>query len=783
VLFRKAFHLDAVPETARLRATADSRFLLWVNGRDVGRGPVRAQPRRWRYESFDIAPFLERGENVVAVLVSYYGTATSWWHPAAPENGINGDACLVLEASIGGSALVSDASWRVLRSTAWSSVDYFGVPSEILDARELPAGWQHQDFRDETWPTATILKAHHWGGLARSRPPVSPFGKLLPRPVAVLGGDVVRPAAVLDARLKPKREWESAHPAARVLEQLRASGEPVAARLPLTASIGADRTLNAVIDFGRLTAGFVELEVDAPAGTVLELGYREKHAGNGETASDYQTAGARYICPGGGAVYAAIELAGLRYLYLTAHADQAADVTIADVAVREHVHPHSGGAYFTSDDDEVNRLYRAGIRTVQLNSFDAYTDCPTREQRAWVGDGVVHQMVHLATNEDWGLAKHYVELADSPRPDGLLPLSVAGEFEYYQHFTIPDWSLHWIHGVHNLYRYTGERARLARYLPTVERVLRWYEPHVDEHGTLSDLPEWNLVDWSSVFTTGRSSIVSALWARGLSEYAELCDWVGNAGSAAWARERYAGVASSFEDFWDPRRNLYLDHLVDGKRMPAASQAASAAAIVSGLAPSARWAAIAAAMTDPATVVTRSWNGGDGVSADQKEADRKRGVQRIDWDVEREVVRAEPFFSYVVHDAVARAGLADRLVDLVRDWSVFFRDGYDTFGECWDWGTPVHGWSSTPARDLIVHVLGISPDEPGFARARIAPRPGPLRNVGGAAPTPHGLVEVVITGENVSVTSPVPVRFIDPAGSSHDLPAGTHRLTMRRAALP
>ncbi|NED50589.1 hypothetical protein G3I24_06680, partial [Micromonospora aurantiaca] len=117
-------------------------------------------------------------------------------------------------------------------------MDYFGVPSEILDARELPAGWQHQDFRDETWPTATILKAHHWGGLARSRPPVSPFGKLLPRPVAVLGGDVVRPAAVLDARLKPKREWESAHPAARVLEQLRASGEPVAARLPLTASIG-----------------------------------------------------------------------------------------------------------------------------------------------------------------------------------------------------------------------------------------------------------------------------------------------------------------------------------------------------------------------------------------------------------------------------------------------------------------------------------------------------------------------------------------------------------------
>jgi alpha-L-rhamnosidase len=25
----------------------------------------------------------------------------------------------------------------------------------------------------------------------------------------------------------------------------------------------------------------------------------------------------------------------------------------------------------------------------------AFTDCPTREQRAWVGDEVVHQMMHL----------------------------------------------------------------------------------------------------------------------------------------------------------------------------------------------------------------------------------------------------------------------------------------------------------------------------------------------------------------------------------------------------
>jgi hypothetical protein len=783
VMFRKSFDLDTVPESVPLRLTADSRFVIWVNGREVRRGPVRAQPRRWRYESFDIAPFLERGPNAVGALVTYYGRATSWWYPAPPEGGINGDACLVLEARLDGAVVASDASWRVHRSTAWTSIGASGVPCEVLDARELPVGWTRPGFDDEHWPTATILTARHWGGLGRSRPPVSPFGKLLPRPVAVLGGDTVRPAVVPDARIRARPVWASDHPAARAVQQLEAPGKPVDGGLPLSASIGADRTLDAVFDFGAVTAGFVELTVEAPPGTVLELGYREKpkRVGIVETTSDYES-GARYICPGGWAVYSALEPAGLRYLYLRAHAPEAVEVTIVDATVRENVYPHTGEAYFTSDDEELDRLYRAGIRTVQLNSFDAYTDCPTREQRSWVGDGVVHQMVDLATNEDWRLAEHYVELANSPRSDGILPLSVAGDFEQYEGFTIPDWSLHWVHGVHNLYRYTGDRARLARYLPPIERVLRWYEPYVDEHGTLSDLPEWNLVDWSSVFTTGRTSIVSALWARGLAEYAELSDWMGNAGSAAWARERHAGVASSFEDFWDPRRGLYVDHIVDGERRPAASQAANAAAIVSGLAPPGRWEAIAAAMIDRSTVVTRSWIGGDGGYDTRKEEEQRRGVQRIDWDAEWEIVRAQPFFSYVVHDALARAGLADRIIDLLRDWSAFLHDGYDTFGECWGWGTPVHGWSSTPARDLIVHVLGISPDLPGFARARIAPRPGFLRNVAGAAPTPHGLVEVRIAGENVQVDSPVPVRFVEPDGASREFPAGSHRLTMRRPVL-
>ena len=87
---------------------------------------------------------------------------------------------------------------------------------------------------------------------------------------------------------------------------------------------------------------------------------------------------------------------------------------------------------------------------------------------------------------------------------------------------------------------------------------------------------------------------------------------------------------------------------------------------------------------------------------------------------------EPFFSYVVHDAVAAAGQAERLPDLLRRWSVFLHDGFDTFGECWGWGTPVHAWSATPTKDLDLVRARCHAGRAGIHQ-RSGSRPGPARS--------------------------------------------------------
>ncbi|MFI1705066.1 alpha-L-rhamnosidase-related protein [Streptomyces griseoruber] len=776
-LFRTSFTLTAVPGSIPARITADARYVVHLNGAEAGRGPVRSQPRRLHYDDLDLAPLARQGENTLVVLVTYYGQANSFWQPAVANATLGRDAVLVLEADLGDRLLVTDDTWQVLDPGAWhiaAAEGIDGLPVECLDARMLPHDWK-TGAPDAAWRPAHITPALHMGALARSRPPTDPYGPLLPRPIGPLGGARLTPTMVAAA---PSAEAaaDHPHPVARVRAHLGdpSCPAPITAVFPVELAPGPGKDQHLVADMGRIVCGFLTVDLDAPRGTRVDLMYRESphRPGVPEPMSSPNT-GARYTARGHADRFEALEVNGFRYLHALISGD--GPVRVNGIEVREHLYPRAGNAYFRSSDPELDALYTAGVRTVELNSHDAFTDCPTREQRAWVGDGVVHQMVHLTTSTDWRLARRYVELGNSPRPDGILPMSVVGEIEQSGGTTIPDWSLHWLHGVHNLYRYTADRDLLTELAPTARRILAWYLPHFTGDGVLSDVPEWNLVDWSSVFATGASSVVTALWARGLREYADISVLLGNHGDAAWASGLWERVRDGFEMFWDERRGTYLDHIVQGTPQPATSQAAGAAAVVSGLAPTHRHQRIIDRVMDPTRLVTRSWIGGDGGYDDRKIGDELRGVRRVDWDAEEEVVRAQPFLSYLVHDAAAVAGRTAELIGAMRDWSAFLRDGYDTFGECWDWGSPVHGWSSTPTRDLVTHVLGVTPGEPGFGRARVAPAYGLLERVEGAAPTPVGLLSVAFDATGIEVDSPLPYVLVLPDGQEQRHGAGHLRL--------
>jgi alpha-L-rhamnosidase len=765
VLLRRSLDVSDVPATAPCRIWADGRYVLRVNGTEVARGPVRSDPRRSHYDVVDLAPQLRPGSNVLAVTARHFGTATSWWMPVPPNYSL-GAGCVVIEARIGDDWVVGDRSWRAAPGTAWTPVpvpgDVASLPLESFDARLHPHGWDRAGFDDTGWARAREIVPVSTGSSGDPHPPSDPFGMLLP-PVRVAFPDGATHAAAATAHAPavggPAADDTPPTPApARDPVEQVLSDEQAAAR-----DAGPAGVARWSFDLGRIAAGTVELQLrGAPAGTTVDVAAAEHLDHDGHLAPLGQHAGLRYISAGGDTErFESFDLVGTRHLHVSVRGPGGAATVDPEVslAVHDRHRPRPDGATFACSDPLLERIHEVGLRTVDLCALDAYVDCPTREQRAWTGDSVVHQMVDLVANPDWSMARWHPQLAASPRPDGMLAMAVASDFEDDDRTILPDWSLHWVRSLHNLYRYTGDRGVVADLAPVAERTLRWFEDYLGDDGLLHGVTGWLLLDWASVYSTGCSSILNALWARALEDLAEIQDWLGNTGTASWARSRYEGVRAGFDSFWDEDRGVYVDHVVEGTPQRVAAQHGGAAALAAGIVPADRWDRVVARLTDRSRLVRHSWvmdpvtvdGGSDGY------IHLVMGYPEPVWDVEEQMVEAEPFFRYVVHDGLARAGRADLVAGLCRDWSVFLDAGETTWPECWTGGTRCHGWSSTPTRDLVVHTLGITPAEPGYASVRVAPALGDLEWARATVPTPHGPVTVEARADGtVEVDSPVPV---------------------------
>ena len=775
VLFRRTFELADVPSSAPVRVTADSRYVLYVNGREVSRGPVRSNPRRLRYDTTDIASHVQRGPNVLAAIARFYGRPNPWWIPA-PTTFSLGAGCFVCEARIGDEWVTSDGSWRVLDPDAWERIPrtpgVASAPLESVDARRLPVGWNEPDFDDGDWSAATEIAVSFVGATGRHEPPSDPYGPLLPRPIPPLA-TYARDARVVSVRSGPGAAVAD-DPVLQVEnDEVWAVTERPAAE-PVTIASSEDVCL-VTYDFGGIVAGTAVIEVDAAPGSRIDASAAESLRDDGRLHRLGQHSGFRYIARGSDDSFETFDPLGARFVKIAVR-NPTGPVRLRRVSVNERLYRRPDGPFFSCSDDVLDRVYEVGLRTVDLNAQDAYLDCPTREQRAWTGDAVVHQQVHLAANPDWGLARWHPQLAASPRPDGMLPMAAAGDMELADTAYIPDWALHWVRSVHNLYRYTGDRELVGSLLPVAERLLRWFEAFRGRDGLLHDVTGWNLIDWASVYVEGCSAAVNALWARALYDITAVADWLGDDRCASWARGAWAGVAEGFDVFWDDDRGVYVDHIVDGERRPETSQHVGSSAMCAGLVGRERIPAVVDMLADRTRHIRHSWFMQAMAAGDPRAGlHLVRGYPPPEWDTQTQIVAAEPFFRYVVHDALAVAGRADLVADACRDWKVFLDAGETTWPETWHGGTHCHGWCSTPTRDLVVYTLGISPAEPGFARASVAPRLGDLTWAKGAVPTPRGLLSVDVSSDAVVVDSPVPVDVDLADGHVRALGAGRHRI--------
>ena len=759
VLLRRTVAVDERPAHAWARLTADSRFILRVNGVECARGPARSLPQRLAVTEVDLGPLLRRGENVIAAVVRFYGRANPWYRPAQPLAAMGAGGFLFEAPSLD---VVSDATWRALRAPYRADVSApQNLPTEVIDGRCLPRNWDLPGFDDAAWTHAAVLT----GGGGGSRPPADPYVALEPAGIPALTAVAVPLRTVGERRIRRS-----------------GADDPLDAWPPEVAVDGADRLL--LFDAGGETLATPSLLVRGAPGTIVDVYAGEDRDEWGLPVAEPRRYALRHVLGGGEERVEAIEAAGFRHLAVALRGD-AEVLECAAVERRQPRHEVS----FDCDDPVLNAVWRACARTAELCATDALIDCPGREQRSWLGDLGVSGVVAMTCGIDPSVLGRSLRIAGhSQRPDGLLAMASVGDVSL-QAITIPEFSLHWLRALRVYLRHTGDAATVRELLPVATTVVDALRRHVGDDGLLHDLPGWTWVDWAQ---TERGEVVgaaSALWIAALDDHAALIDTLG--GGARWAeasRELAARARAGFEALWDESRGVFVDALhVDGIRGRRVSQQTNAAAIVWAGVSAGRRRRILDAILDTSRLVMTP-TPADVPEHQQLIVQSLDPRDFVDFDEGRSVVMAQPFFLHWVHEAMARDDRQGAIVESCRRWKGFLDGEHDTIGEYWSSPPPqasrCHVFSCTPAFDLVHHVVGLQVGDGG--EVVLDPRLGPLRRAAGSVPTPFGWVRAEVNRGGAVVSVPVGAVVDVRSGGCPSLPArrlGAGRHTVRPGSTP
>ncbi|MCL2772847.1 MAG: hypothetical protein FWD71_05815 [Oscillospiraceae bacterium] len=166
--FRKTFEINDKTEikNAEFNIFADTNYKLYVNGIFAGFGPVRFDPRFPQFDTYDLTPYLQNGNNVIAVLANFHGHKTFKNVPKI--------AAIIAWGNISDIDLSTNGkNWKCERYTAYSRYTpklSFALNAQIFyDQAKFDENWINPDYDDREWHNAIELKNQDCFGELRPR--------------------------------------------------------------------------------------------------------------------------------------------------------------------------------------------------------------------------------------------------------------------------------------------------------------------------------------------------------------------------------------------------------------------------------------------------------------------------------------------------------------------------------------------------------------------------------------------------------------------------------------
>ena len=745
-LARRRFTVEQLREQATLLIAAEARYAVYVNGGYVGSGPARGTHYRYFYDSYEVGSLLVAGHNTLAVRVH------------CPLTGTTGTVPPVLPALIAylEPFVVTDSSWEVCpdpaqRTDALHYTHHIGY-SEYRDLRAHPHGWEVAEDRFGGWQGAQEVGAAgaQLGGRALTARDIPPLTERHYRPARIVATGAVplhRPDIEEDLDYAGLMQVEMhlglSHQLFKHIDALISGGVATILPSPRLTTLAAAEGAYLIADFERALCGHLLLDIEAPAGTIVDVGYDEALS-NGRldpkrfnpTGPIYRFADRFILRAGRQQVASRLHDRGARIVQLTLRRFSE-PIRVHGLEMVDRVYPLPLQASFRCDQAFLNRLWEKSCATVAACSTDLIIDCPWREQTFWLDDYYEENLYYLClTAERTFLERNLRVSAEAAFPNGQLP----GRYPSARDSVLPVTTANWIMVLSDYYLFTGDLALVRELLPTADSALAWFDALRDEDLLVPDQPDqWNFIDWgydtAGIRLGGKTAVLNMLVAAVFKQAAQLHAAAGNTTRAQHLAGRSrATLEAMTETLWLPERRRLLDCTEPGDGRRTFSQIPHAIGLYYDLFAGEQRDAALEALLDP------------------------------------EVVQAELGYQYLVLASLVRAGRGDRALAVLRElwggmveadtptlWEVV--DGRSSMGGC---GSLCHAYACAPLPILQSTVLGVSPLRPGFAEFRFAPRSLGVRWAEGQVPTPHGPVEV--TWSQGQADGPLEAVIVVPEGT-------------------
>lgn len=422
-------------KSASINLTASCDYRLRVNGEFVGHGPCVAAHDFYRVDTYDLKPYLKRGENIIAIEVAGYNCPSYYL--------LDQPSFLQAEVEVNGTIVVAtgkdfeayDLGQRV------ADVPKFSFQRPYVEEYTLDA-----DYLD--WTTNRT-----WKPSARAETLVEQGDKTL----------LARGVAYPDYRL---------HTATLIEKNL--------------------------YKFATNSSGFLRAKVKATKPTKLTLRFDEILGEDGRVMERRLKWKPYIIYDLQAGEYELETFEPYTMQYVEVFAETGA-VVVKEISMRDYCNSDCHRAKFESSNKDLNFIFEAARETYRQNAIDIYMDCPSRERAGWLCDSYFTGRVEFILSGKSRIERNFIENFLLPKEfkdidKGMLPMCYPAD--HWNHNYIPNWAMWFVLELEEYLERTGDRATIDFARTRIYELVEFFKPYLNEEGLLEKLPKWVFVEWS-----------------------------------------------------------------------------------------------------------------------------------------------------------------------------------------------------------------------------------------------------------------------------------------------